>query len=232
MTRVVVFSMVTGGRHGVTLESFKSLQKKTHRHFIHVVLDQNSDERTKIVLKVYAEKYTNVILLRSEENLGISRGTNYVLDNIAKNLRPDVIVKFDNDCVILDDGCLDLCIAEVVQEDQLVLSPYVEGLVQNKGGAPRVAHDVGRGIGFTEHIGGIVTVASWRAWVDFMKLGGHAVPAPLHGNQDSEFSSKLRSVGYVFGYKEDVRVLHADRAEDSEYPEYHVLRKKEKEVYR
>ena len=218
--KVVVFSLVKD-RPEITRQSFNSLYEKTKTPFTHVILDQGSNPRF--------EKWDeHQLVVRLEENIGIGAGTNRVLDFIDGDY--DVAVKFDNDCVVIDDGAIDECIDLVHTFQRVVCSPYVDGLVHNKGGSPRVKnmHFGSRLFGVTNHIGGIVTVASKKAWGDF---GRHATPAPLHGNQDSEFSSKLRSLGYTFGYLEMVRVLHSDSEHNQHNPEYWSKRKLEKITY-
>jgi len=75
------------------------------------------------------------------------------------------------------------------------------------------------------------TIAHNEAYNDF---GRWPVPAPLHGNQDVQFSKKLISLGYEFGYKEDVKCYHIDGTDGQEkkYPEYFKLRQRERRVKR
>jgi GT2 family glycosyltransferase len=218
---VVVFSLVKD-RPEVTKQSFQSLYDKTKTPFRHVIIDQGSNP-------AFEARDECQFVVRLEENTGISAGTNKALDVIDVLYAADIIIKYDNDCVVLDDGAIDACIDIVSQHPDVVCSPYVEGLVRNKGGAPRTGntHFCDYLFGTTNHIGGIVTVASREAWNDF---GRHAVPAPLHGSQDGEFSQKLRSLGYTFGYLELFKVLHSDNEFTSEDKEYWSKRPGEKRM--
>jgi GT2 family glycosyltransferase len=171
-----------------------------------------------------------------KENVGISEGTNLALYNIEtiekiEGLDFDIIIKYDPDCVVLDEGAVDKCIEIVMRHQDVFCSPYIEGLIVNKGGSPRIGmtHLCDELFGLTLHIGGACTVASREAWNRF---GRHITPAQLHGNQDSEFSQKLRSLGYKCGYVEQYRLLHADNEFNSSDAEYWQLRKKEKVTWK
>lgn len=219
--KVVVFSLVKD-RLFVTRKSFESLYMKTRTPFKHIIIDQGSTPQ-------FTPFDDCQVVYRLEENIGISAGTNLALESALQEA--DVIIKYDNDCVVLTDGAIDACIKQVMQDVRYVVSPYVEGLVQNKGGAPRVMTYMTNGLlfGRSTHIGGIVTVAHKSAWQAF---GKHQVPAPLHGGQDGEFSRKLIGLGYVFGYLEDYKVLHSDNEYTSADKEYWEKRKEEKTVMR
>lgn len=218
--RIVVFSLVKD-RLGVTRKSFDSLYEKTKTPFKHIIVDQGSNPR----FEAWDDRQ---VVYRLEENVGISAGTNLALDACVD---ADIIIKFDNDAIVLTDEAIDKCIEKVLDDPRYVVSPYIEGLVQNKGGAPRTMsyQTMGLVFGRSNHIGGIVTVAHKIAWDRF---GRHRTPAPLHGGQDGEFSRKLVDMGFIFGYLEEYKVLHADNEYNSQDLAYWEKRKEEKQVMR
>ncbi len=226
--RVAIFTL-TKDRREYTHRMMASLALKTVTPYDHFILDNGSMDGTQDDLMQWQEAGLIQYYFNNQENTGISLGSNYLLDVIQGADCYDWIVKVDNDCEILTNRWLERCLR--VMDKNTVLSPYVEGLVTHKGGSPRIGHDVRRNIGWTNHIGGIVTIAHNEAYNDF---GRWPVPAPLHGNQDVQFSKKLISLGYEFGYKEDVKCYHIDGTDGQEkkYPEYFKLRQRERRVKR
>src|SRR5262249_12978255 len=105
--------------------------------FDHYVLDQGSRDLTPDWLtEVYEPEFVAV----SPQNIGLSRGHNYLLDHLDGEY--DVVVTFDNDCEVVQDGTLRVC-AEVASHGDWVVSPTVLGLKHPpQTGAPVQVHGV------------------------------------------------------------------------------------------
>jgi len=215
--KIAIFTLCMN-RLDYTKLFLKSLKKKTKLKYDHFIIDQNSNDGTP---KYLDNKLVKLYLL--QKNIGINRGVNFALDRIGS--RYDVIVKLDNDVEIQTESWLKKIIDVLGKKE--VLSPYVLGLRDNRGGVFRIGHDKERNIGFTPFIGGICMVAHKNAWEDSQ---GWEFPVPLHAGGDKNFCERLSLDGYRFGYKEDVIIKHIDNTEGQElkYKDYFKLRKQEK----
>lgn len=167
----------------------------------------------------------------SEKNLGITRGSNKLVDEIMASGDYQIIIKADNDCLFLTEGWLATVVDLWQRNHRLYVSPYVEGLVQNPGGAHRVGygHIGDYFVEVTQHIGGIFAAIDARAYQDFRWQDQF-----LHGNQDAEASMAFRKQGYMPLYLPLHRVQHCDGTEGQheKFPEYFERRKLEKtQVY-
>lgn len=180
-----------------------SLREMTQIPFDHFVLDQGSTDGTEEFL---AQEFRvgRLAYLRCEpENIGISRGSNHLLDIILPGDHYHWIVKCDQDMQLCTLGWLERMINR--WKEKHVLSPHILGLVQHPGGAPRTRFDHTRRLGYAKHLGGAINVAPRDAWRDF---GRWIVPAPAHGLQDGEFSRRLVDKGWKLAYVEDVLARH------------------------
>lgn len=228
--KVAVFSLVMD-RLEYTKETFETMNELAEYPFDHFIVDNGSKEETYKYLREYC-KETSVFdhkdrhLLRNEENVGISRGSNQALEAIGNGY--DIIVKVDNDCRFLSKSWLKTIMDCYVIVRSYVLSPYVEGLIDSPGGVPRRRLDnpalspygyIGKNlVGFAPHLGGICIAAPREAYegfrwreVDF-----------FHGIQDAEFSQHCLNQGFALAYLENIKVEHIDTylGQDEKYPEY------------
>jgi glycosyltransferase involved in cell wall biosynthesis len=221
--RVAIFTL-TKDRIEYTKRMFDALEKKTHRKYDHYIVDQGSIDGTVDYLKTRLGKGEIKKLILNNENTGISHGSNQALDAIGNSY--DYIIKLDNDCEILtDDWLSELIKILVLGNNQAVLSPFVDGLVQNKGGTPRIAfHQVlNYQLGLTYHLGGISIIAPASAYENFRFNEKDF----MSGQQDVSFSNYVQSIGYVMAYVEDIKVMHMDTTtgQENKYPEYFQYRK-------
>jgi hypothetical protein len=112
----------------------------------------------------------------------------------------------------------------------MALSCYVQGLVDNPGGAPRLGFGTIKGemVGVTKHLGGICHFVDAHAY-DTFRWDEHSF---LHGVQDMEMSQYLQYNGYSMGYLENYFVSHGPGTEQQkkDYPEYFQRRIKEKQT--
>lgn len=137
-------------------------------------------------------------------------------------------MKVDNDCLFLTHEWLEKMVELWGANRRMALSPYVQGLRDNPGGAPRIGYGelCGELIGITRHLGGI----SHFVGADAYDLFRWDETQPLHGIQDLEFSNFLLKNGWQMGYLENYFVEHIDGTDGQakRYPEYFERRKQEK----
>lgn len=161
------------------------------------------------------------------KNLGITAASNKLLDAIVEQDKHDLILKIDNDVEFQTFGWLEDIVDLWKRNHMIYVSPYVEGLYHNPGGAIRKGYGM---IGddlveVTRHIGGIFT-AVWSKfyekfrWTDQMK----------HGNQDIEASHAVCLEGYMPCYYPKHRICHRDGTlgQENKYTSYFERRKAEK----
>ena len=161
--RVAVLTL-TRDRLEYTKWCFEGLRKYAGCDFDHFVLDQGSTDGTREWLQ---ESYAS-IRIWSDENLGISRGMNTLLEWVGKyeeksRTTYDVIVKFDNDCELTQPNTLrDVC--KLTLEGGALLSPRILGL----NNPPQPTRELRIGdetILDIPQIGGIFLAApAWRRW--------------------------------------------------------------------
>lgn len=220
--RIAIFTL-TKNRSEYTKRMLKSLQDKTHIPFDHFVVDQASTDDTLKLLHKFPHQLGKRYVYALDKNIGINRGVNFAIERMGD--RYDVIIKLDNDLEIETDSWLEQCL--MVIRPKLLYSPYIKGLIDNRGGVNRFNLMQGS-IGQTLFIGGICMIGLRRAWT--IDSNGWTVPAPLHAGGDKDFCARLSLEGYVFGYKEDVIIKHMDTTvgQYEKYPEYFRQRKLEK----
>lgn len=240
-----------------TKQVFKSMAESAGYGFGWYVLDQGSKDGSAEYLKSLMDGGDDTRAGKpwgwlekvelSPENLGITGGSNRLLDMIMKEncttlvngevvenpypRKHQIIIKVDNDCLFLTEGWLATIVDLWQRNHRLYVSPYVEGLVQNPGGAHRVGygHIGDYFVEVTQHIGGIFAAIDARAYKDFRWQDQF-----LHGNQDAEASMAFRKQGYMPLYLPLHRVQHCDGTEGQheKFPEYFERRKIEKtQVY-
>jgi len=200
--KVAIYTL-TYNRLPYTQTTFDTMRRTTKYPFDHFVLDQGSTDNTWTWL-CDKEKEYNLKIFTENKNLGISKGSNYLLDKIGKNY--DVIIKVDNDLEFLTNNWLESIVEIFECSKGLVLSPYIEGLIDHPGGWPRVKDGfIGRHyVGITEHLGGACIAVSSRAYDNFRWEENDF----LHGEQDWIFSQHCRNSGYALCYLENIRVEH------------------------
>lgn len=166
----------------------------------------------------------SVLLL--EDNVGISEGSNLAVDKILSE-GYDIVIKIDNDCTFLTEGWLETIVDLWKRNRKLYVSPYVEGLVQNPGGAHRIgySHIGGYFVEVSPHIGGIFASVDASAYKEFRWKDKF-----LHGNQDREASVAFKALGFMPMYLPLHRIQHTDGTEGQheKYPEYFKKRVIEK----
>lgn len=218
--RVAIFT-ITYDRLDYTKACFEALARTSGYKYDHFVIDNGSSDGTQSWLMTYSEKG-----LHLGENKGISVASNKALDLIGDDY--DIVIKLDNDCLMLNQGWLAAMVKVWKSNHRLALSCYVQGLKDNPGGSPRVVYGkiAGELIGMTRHLGGICHFVDAKAYKNWR----WDETSFLHGVQDVEFSQYLTSIGYQMGYLENWFCEHMDGTEGQheKYPDYFERRKKEK----
>lgn len=224
--RVAIYTLCYD-RLNTTKETFETMRKNTKYPFDHFVLDQGSKDDTRKWLKEN-EKKMNLTIELSDTNLGISKGSNLLLDKIREAGGYSLIIKVDNDCGFITERWLERMVDVFQHGRKFLLSPYPEGLIDNPGGAPRVKDGFidKEYVGIVDHIGGLCVAAPAEAYEGFRWDDDDF----LHGEQDFIFSQEMRMRGYILIYLENIKVEHLFNTSFSDSGKQ--LAKKEEKSYR
>ena len=202
--KIAIYTL-TLNRLSLTKQMMKSLDKNTHIPFDHYIIDQGSDDGTTKWLKTFTYKLGKLYTFPLIKNIGINSGDNFALDRIGRDY--DVIIKMDNDALVMTDGWLSKCLS--ILKPKRLVSPFILGLLENRGGVPRYAYDEKDKLGYAFALGGICLIGHTRAW--FEDSGSFPVNIPVsYRHDDMEFCARLKASGYKFIYKEDVIIRHLD----------------------
>lgn len=221
--KIGIFTL-TKDRDYYTKKMLQALNDKTKLPFDHFFIDQGSTDTTlKLLSEFPTNQDCNRFVYPLKKNIGINRAVNFAVDRMKDY---DIIIKYDNDMEAITDGWLYKCL-EAMQTNML-LSPYIDGLLENRGGVMRTGEKAPGNISLSYAIGGMVMIGLNKAWTK--DSNGWTIPAALHAGGDMDFCYKLSLEGYVFGYKEDVIIKHMDTSlgQMKKYPEYFKLRGQEK----
>ncbi len=124
MTLAVAVLSLTRDRLDYTKHCFASLHEYAGIAFDHFVLDQASEDGTQHWLEHEYDPHT---LALSPDNIGICKGLNVLIAEADLADDYDIIVKYDNDCELMQPNTLrDVC--ALVDEGGCILSPRIMGL--------------------------------------------------------------------------------------------------------
>ena len=224
---LVVFTLAMD-RLDYTKRMLDALRETVAEPYAHLIVDQASTDGTREYLAALEPTELNPVMhiVTLSQNLGISAASNLALDRIDRDhTSAAYIVKLDNDCELLDTDW-DRVFRGICRYagERIVLSPFVCGLRENSGGAPRLARSevvvdgITHEVGLTRHLGGICEFSHRDAYGSFR----YDEADTLSGSQDSSFSAWVLSEGYYMGYVEDLRCEHMDTTagQHEKYPEY------------
>jgi glycosyltransferase involved in cell wall biosynthesis len=219
--KVAVYSL-TRDRLEYTKRCFGALREKAGYPFDHYVFDNGSTDGTQQWLQ---DEYQPAWFKPVAQNIGIARAANIVLDTLREK-KPDLIVKCDNDCLVLTDGIL-ASIVELYKRlngRPWVLSPRVEGINRQ----PKRAREIelfGHRIGLTGIVGGLFHCVP--SWIYFGYR--YKEDLPLAYGNDGNFCEWLRAQRAAMGYIEDLSVQHCDTTDGQarRYPEYFARKRQE-----
>lgn len=230
--RVAVFTL-SYDRKEYTEHFWLSINDTAEYPFDWFVIDQGSKDGSPELLQSLVDSDYGVVkkIIYSPDNKGITGGSNILIDEIKKGAY-DIIIKADNDCQFMTKGWLSSIVDLWRRNHKLYMSPYIEGLVDNPGGAHRVGYAfIGPYfIEVTKHIGGILAAVDASAYDSFRWTDQF-----LHGYQDTEASHDFMKQGFMPMYLPLHRITHMDGTEGQKkkFPEYFERRKKEKtQVYK
>jgi GT2 family glycosyltransferase len=151
--RVAVLTLVRD-RLDYTQHCFGRLREFAGIDFDHYILDQGSTDGVSAWLE---GEYRPHFLTRVPANIGISRGMNVLL--ASRDQDYDVVVKFDNDCELVQEFTLER-VCDAVYETGALLSPVIRGL--NHPPQPIREREMGSETILEIHqIGGIFLAARW-----------------------------------------------------------------------
>lgn len=205
---------LTRERLEYTKHCFETLRANAGCGFDHYVLDQGSTDGTDEWLKMQWAFDSSFRCFYLDENVGIARGMNYLLDHLAEDY--DVVVKVDNDCELVQPNTLrDVC--QLVVDGGAILSPRILGL-RNPPQATRKLTIGRETIWDIPQIGGIfLAVPGW--WYDDFR---YDESAPPWGGDDVEICRVWREDGGTCGYVERLTAWHYETTDGQHdrYPDY------------
>ena len=207
--KVAVLTL-TRDRLEYTQFCFESLRQNAGCEYDHYVLDQGSQDGTGRWL--LNGVYEGLHLLN--ENIGISRGMNYLLDHLPREY--DVIVKYDNDCELTDPNTL-RDVAQLSLEGNALLSPRILGL---NNPPPEIGtFTIGdEEIADIPQIGGIFLAAPAAMYETYR----YPEDGPGWGMDDSNVCHWYRSQGGRCGYVKRLTANHYETTsgQHARYPDY------------
>ena len=209
---VAVLSL-TRDRLDYTKASFASLHKNAGCRWDHYVLDNGSTDGTAEWLHL---EYDKLFAVQSPDNIGIAAGMNLLLDRLVGDY--DVIVKFDNDCLLTQPNTLRNICRLVLKSGSAILSPRILGL--NNPPQPtrelRIGDEVILDI---PQIGGIFLAAP--GWV-YDEYRYPADDLPKWGGDDAHICAWWRQQGGTCGYVKRLEAWHIDstQGQQEKYPGY------------
>lgn len=180
----------------------------------HIILDNGSTDGTKEWLKEHWIQKEDVEFIDSPVNLGLWKGIQTILDKTEHFKGYDYVIKIDNDFEFPENDWLKKLIEVYERESFDVLSPFVEGVCDGKGGVDRL-YDI-NGVGVVGHVGGGCLLTTPRFYDEDLPNGFMAT------GWDTWFCAGLRC-----GIVENIHVRHDSKVMEKEYKWYHKRQVKE-----
>lgn len=221
--KVAIFTMHYD-RVEYSILTAKSMYETAGYPFKWYAMDQGSSDGTANWLS--EQNIEGMTIATNLQNTGLTKGSNDCVDRALAD-GADIIIKIDNDVEFLTYDWLKDFVELWKQNHSYYMSPYVEGLLHNPGGSPRMGYSVhGKELlEVTPHIGGIFAMISARAYKNFRWQDRFK-----HGNQDLEASLAFRNQGYMPVYVPKHRIRHRDgtQGQHEKYKDYFKRREIEK----
>ncbi len=116
-----------------TIELVEALQKQTLIDQIKIVIvDNDSPNDSYKRLKPLEVKFSNVVVLKTDENLGYAKGNNYGLHYLEREVKPEYMAILNND-VILKNDCVEHLIEKCTKLDKPgVIAPVMTDTEGNR----------------------------------------------------------------------------------------------------
>jgi GT2 family glycosyltransferase len=222
--RVAVLSLARD-RLQYTQHCFERLHELAGCEYDHYVLDQGSSDGTSEWLFEWARQIRprQRFLRMMDENIGISRGMNKLLDWVTRTEKYDVIVKVDNDCELTQPGTLH-DVAQLALTGGCLLSPRILGLKQPPA-ATRELRIGEEAILDIPQIGGIFLAAPAWVYDEFRYSDAN----PLWGGDDVEICAWFRQQGGTCGYVKRLEAWHYETTagQEAALPDYFTRKRAE-----
>jgi glycosyltransferase involved in cell wall biosynthesis len=217
---------MTLNRLEYTKQMFEAINRISGYDFDWFVLDQGSTDGTVDWLLKNQDVRTGHCVKKfyawHKENIGIAKGWMECIKNIKMDgNRYDIVIKVDNDALMMTQDWLKDMVDIFERNQQVVLSPYVEGLEDSPGGVLRSRPDGqspyvlinDKVMGMVPNLGGIV-------FASYMKLyDGFNFPEDIQGNKDYYLSKYAQSIGFNLLYMEELKVKHLG-GKEGQTPDY------------
>lgn len=221
MKKVAVFTL-TRDRLEYTKRMLKQLKETAGIEYDHFILDNGSQDGSYEWLKEQGLR----LVVKSEVNMGLWRGIQYVIDFTKNFKRYDYVIKIDNDMEFHQNNWLKDLIEVYDKADFDVLSPFVEGVCNGAGGLERLDYKhipnaldtKGVTIGYVPHVGGACLLSTPDLYYEELPNGFMAT------GWDTWFCAGLRC-----GVVEDIHVIHKGNEEKGN-EEYHARQRREEKM--
>jgi glycosyltransferase involved in cell wall biosynthesis len=211
--QIAIYTM-TRDRLDYTKRMFSQL-KNCGVEYDHFVLDNGSTDGTPEWLKEQDLKWLSL----SPDNKGLWRGIELILKENDGFKDYDLVLKLDNDLEFPNDNWLKELVERYNEGKFHLLSPFVEGIQNGRGGRERLSTH--NGIGVVCQLGGASLLC---------KPEHYGFPIPNMGKAqgwDAWFSLGMRC-----GIVEDIHIKHDTIKQEQEKPDYYIRKCKEaKEKY-
>ena len=210
----IAVATLTRDRLPYTQHCFRRLREHAGCDYDHYVLDQGSGDGTVEWLRSQP-----VEILALNENIGISRGFNLLFDEAFNPADYDVIVRFDNDCELVQPDTLKT-VCELALQGGAILSPRILGL----NNPPPVLRELRIGdeiILDIAQIGGIFQATP--AWLYHDGVFRYRETNPTWGLDDVDVCGWWRNQGGTVGYVKRFEAWHYEstNAQAQRFPAYH-----------
>lgn len=202
--RIAVLTL-TRDRLPYTQHCFDTLRANAGIEFDWYVLDQGSTDGT----QEWLDRQEDLTFVPLDRNVGITRGLNYLLDELVDTTFYDVIVRFDNDCEVVQPGTL-RAVCEAAFAFDAILAPHVNLLRQPPATVASV-HAAGNTISVTNILGGIFMAIPARLFDDLGYRYDETHPA---WTGDEAIVPWWRAQGGVAGYLDGWHVNHYERVQE------------------
>jgi GT2 family glycosyltransferase len=107
-----------------TIKLVEELQKQTLANDLQIIIVDNASPNNSFEkLKPLENKYSNVVVLQTEANLGYAKGNNFGLKYLEDNIKPEYVAILNND-IILPNDCFEKLIEKYsVLENPAIIAP-------------------------------------------------------------------------------------------------------------
>lgn len=191
---------ITCNRLELTKKYLSELKDKNNTKFEHIIIDNGSTDGT----IEYLQKQNNYHILKLNQNIGVAKAFMLGIKYAKEHLKPDYIIKFDNDCELTKFGILD----EIIQWfgdgcKSFVVAPLDLDIIEKY--RPRkisTFNERGLNCELVSHVGGIFVCACADAFYKMLE-----VPISLVA-EDMLRGRFWWSNGYNVIYLTDLHIRH------------------------